>query len=256
MTLVALQRAFVAALRDGERRAPAFIQGDASTKFGVYHNAYRARLRDALRENFEKTWEWLGDSRFDEAISRYIAACPPSSWTLADFGDRFAALLDGLYPADPEVGELAWLEWEMHRAFIGADAAPARAETLGDINWENARLRFVPTLRLRPVSTNAGAIWSALAAGETPPAAEALPASAALCVWRRDLRPSFRTIDAREFMALRTALSGVSFGDLCKLMSAGREDHQTVVEIGSTVARWLADEMITEISAQADEFPG
>ena len=248
MSLLELQRDFCAALREpAPSRLPA-IDGEAAVRFGVYHSAYRLRLRDALRETFEKTWAWLGDESFDEAVRAYIGAHPPKSWTLAEYGDQFAVFLNSLYPSDREVGELARLEWSMHLAFIGSDAAALTASDCENVDWERAILRFAPTLRLHPAATNAGAIWSAIAAGEAPPPAALLPAPAAHCVWRREFRPSFRTIEAREFQALKTALSEASFGELCRVMAGGRDDSETVAEIGGIVARWLGEEMLTAIS--------
>lgn len=256
MNLLTLQRDFCVALRAaGPAHLPA-IDGDAATRFGVYHSAYRSRLKDTLRETFEKTWEWLGDDRFGGAIEAYVEKHPPQSWTLADYGDVFPAFLDWLYPDDREVGELAWLEWTMHLAFIGPDATALAAEDCECVDWDRAILRFVPTLQLRPAATNAGAIWAAVAAGETPPEPALLPAPAAFCVWRRDLRPSFRTIDEREYHALKIALSGASFGEFCQLMSLGRDESETetVAELGRIIARWLAEEMLAEILSPTDEI--
>lgn len=251
MSLLALQRAFCADLRGRPAAISAHVEGDPEIGLGVYRNAYRLRLAECLRETYGKTWGWLGDDDFNAAARRYIEAHPPKSWTLSDYGDRFPDLLALLYPNDPEVSELAWLEWAMHRAFEGPDAAPLSAEDCAGVDWDRAVFSFAPTLQLRPITTNCGALWAAMAAKESPPSAERLPSPAALCVWRKDLAPSFRTLEGRELLALKTALAGAPFGAICLLVSGDSDEETTIAQLGAILARWLQDEMLADITINA-----
>jgi hypothetical protein len=93
----------------------------------------------------------------------------------------------------------------------GEDARPIGAADLADVDWETARFRFTPTLRLFPTRTNGAAIWTALALDETPPQATRLPEAAAIRVWRLDLAPQFSSIDACEQDCLARLQDGASF---------------------------------------------
>jgi hypothetical protein len=244
MSLLTLQREFRSGLVSEPRSLAARFDDIAESRLSVYENAYRRRLSDCLGEAFEKTWAWLGDDRFGAAAAAYVTAHPSASWTLANFGDRFPDHLVRLYPDDPEIAELARLESMMHRAFDGSDAAPLAPDRFAVDNWDDARFRFVPTLEMDRATTNCGAIWTALAAGEAPPQAKRLSAAAALCVWRKGLTPCFRTIAGREQEALNCAYAGAPLGDICRALSKDRAVEEAIAEIGGWIGRWLQDEMI------------
>lgn len=252
MSLLATQRSFRAALiGDLDDVAVHFGDEAAATGLAVYHNAYRVQLVDCLRETFERLDAWLGSEAFALAALAHIAEHPPHGWTLGVYGDRFDATLARLYPEDPEVAELAWLEWTLSTAFAGTDAAPLSAASLPTIDWDNARLDFVPTLQIGEATTNVGAIWSALSAGEMPPTAERLPAPAALLVWRQGYTPSFRTIDEDERQALALMLSGSTFGELCLAQVERWGADEGVSRAGKHLGQWLHDGLVTGVRDSA-----
>src|SRR6185503_21274999 len=100
------------------------------------------------------------------------------------YGADFAETLRALHPDDPEIAEIAWLDWRLRRAFEGPDADPVTPEKLGEVDWDRAVLIFLPTLALGEATTNSAAIWGAIAEDQTPPAAQRLPSAAGIRVWR------------------------------------------------------------------------
>ncbi len=237
MSLHTLQSDFCAYLLD----RPSGIEPEIAGDLAVYHHAYRAQLLNCLRDTFEKTWSWLGDEPFEEAARAHIQAHPPHSWTMNVYGEGFDQTLAGLHPDDPEIGELAWLEWTLRRAFDGQDADPIDPSRLADIDWDNAALHPVPTLRLGTVTTNCAAIWSALSQEQAPPAAARLPAPAAIRVWRQGLSVQFRSTDPVEEQALRRVLEGRDFAEICARC-------ESPDEIGRILGLWLQDGLIAEIT--------
>ncbi len=201
-----------------------------------------------LRDTFEKTAAWLGDEAFDVAAIEHIAGNPPRSWTLSDYGDGFDVTLDGLYPADPEVPELAWLDWSLRRAFDGPDSTLQDPAAFADIDWDRAVFVLAPTLTTRHVTTNVAALWSAMGDAQTPPPVALLDAPLALAVWRRELSPRFRSLADAEFAALERARQGATFGEICAGLA---EDHQDTDEAaavaGGLLAQWLEDRIVVEI---------
>lgn len=247
MNLADIQRGMCAHLVMSDPAIAAHVRGDAATRLHVYHHAYRAQLRAVLRDTYAKTWAWLGDARFDAVALDYIAHHPPQSRTLNDYGDRFADALHAAYADDPEIADLARLEHALRRAFDGTDATPVDPLSIVDVDWDTAVLRFEPTLRLVPVTTNVAAIWNALEAGRTPPAAIAF-GPATLRIWRQDLSPRFRTIEAHEHLALTLALSGASFGAVCEAVAATLAGDDAAPIVGGLLTTWLHDGLVVAIT--------
>ncbi|EGF90803.1 hypothetical protein ABI_22140 [Asticcacaulis biprosthecium C19] len=212
----------------------------------VYHNAYRGRLKGVLAETYAKLKLWLGDEGFDAVATAFVDGFPSRSWTLNVFGEEFAAYLAEFYSQDPEVAELAWLEWALHTSFSGRDSANVTAADLTDIDWDRAALVFVPTLALRPVTSNAAAIWQALAGTTQPPAAARLDSTAHLCVWRHGLEPKFKTISSDEAAAIDALRGGLSFPDLCARLAATQGDSAAGIA-GGWLAAWIGDGQLARI---------
>jgi hypothetical protein len=247
MSLLALQRSMREYLIRGTDEIRAKIHGDPSPRLTVYHHAYRAQLVDCLRDTFERVWAWLGDAGFEAAARRHIESHPPHSWTLSDYGDEFDRTLSELYPNDREVAELAWLDWSLRRAFDGHDATPVTADALSDIDWDHAILCTVPTLRMRSISTNCAAIWTALSEKNAPPAAARLHAPTALRVWRKDFSPHFRAVDSIEQQALSMACDGARFAAICSAIAARMESSRAPEVAGALLAGWLQDGLIIAV---------
>ena len=238
MNLLTLQRDFGAWLRDGDAEAVA-------PGMRVYQNNYRASLSACLEDAFARTRAWIGEEAFARAVVEHICRVPPSSWTLDAYPRDFPDTLAFLYPDDAEVAELAGLELALAEAFVGPDAEPLTQADALHIDWDRAQLRLTPTMDIRPATTNAHAIWCALAEGKMPPSVEHLATSCALLVWREDLISRFRLIDGREQQALALARSGLSFANLCRAAVMVEGEARGIALAGRWLGRWLSDGLLT-----------
>jgi hypothetical protein len=54
--------------------------------FGVYRNAYVARLAEVLADDYEQVHAYLGDAGFARLAKSYIAAHPSDRRSARDFG--------------------------------------------------------------------------------------------------------------------------------------------------------------------------
>ena len=209
----------------------------------IYLNAYRVRLLDTLKDSFDKTWAWLGDEAFEQAGLRYIEAHPPTQFSLRPFGDGFADALRDAWPADPEVAELARLDWALRDAFDGADAQPLEAAalaTLSEEDWATVVFRLHPTAQMLRMQRNTLDLWHAMDRGDTPPAVVDLAQPVTVLVWRKGVQPHFRSVDAAEAGMLAAMQSGMPFAAACETVES--DDAQAL--IGSWLARWLEDGLL------------
>ncbi|WP_342250122.1 DUF2063 domain-containing protein [Sphingomonas sp. OTU376] len=182
----------------------------------------------------------------------HVARVQPSSWTLDAYPRDFPATLALLYPADPEVAELAWIDLALGEAFVAPDATALSAADLGAVDWERAVLRFSPSLDLADLTTNAPAIWSALAEGVEPPSVTYLPEAGAILAWRDGEAPRFRAVDQLERQAVLRTRAGMPFPELCAALAEALGEDAGVARAGAMLGQWLSDGLIVAADSIAD----
>ena len=244
MSLLALQRDVRAWLAEGSEEAAERLGPSARPGLSVYQNNYRAQLVACLGESFERVHMWLGDEGFFAIVDAHIDLTPPHAWTLDAYAEGFPDTLERLFPDDPEVVELGWLDLALSEAFVGPDADPVDPALLGEVDWDNAVIRLAPTLVTKPFTTNAAAIWSALSADDMPPGAEYLDAPATMIVWRQNLVSCFRPAEPGEARALDLAREGASFGALCAALIDELGEEAGVAAAGALLGQWIGDGLI------------
>lgn len=220
---------------------------DAAGRFAIYRDAYRARLADALADTFGHTARYLGEERFHVHALAYIETHAPTAYSIRWYGAQWPAWLRRADPQDAAAAELAALDWALRAAFDCADAAPLEAAALAGLapqDWDHVRFRLHPSLRLLAQRWNTVALWQALDAEQTPPAAQRLPQTGVVAVWRRELQPHFRTLDREEDVALRSLRAGRPFAALCARLAATRAPQDAVAIAGHWLRRWLDEGLL------------
>lgn len=250
MSLLALQRDMHAWLTAQDAQAAGRIGRNASPGLLIYQNNYRAQLSACLEAIFEQTRKWMGHDAFLAAAAVHIERVPPSSWTLDAYGAGFPQTLGRLHPEDPEIAELAWIDLALDQAFVAIDAEPLSPAALADVDWDKAVLRLSPSLFLANQTTNAAAIWSALAAHAPPPPppVEAAAALGGLRVWRSRQGPRVRAIEADEARALQQARAGARFATICDDAVDRLGADEGVRRAGGWLESWLRDDLIVGVS--------
>lgn len=244
-----LQQQFIDYLHD---RPNALVDALADTgglaradRANIYFNAYRVRLLDALKDSFDKTWAWLGDEGFEVAGLGYIADHPPSQFSLRAFGDRFADWLAASRPDDPELAELARLDWAMRNAFDGADATSLTGDMLAGFteqDWADVVFRPHPTVQMLSVALNTVDLWHAMDSGLSPPGVRRMEQAGWLLVWRKGLQPHFRSLGDAEARLLFAMQRGESFAESCGQLAQDMADDADLQSlVGRLLARWLDD---------------
>lgn len=235
MTLLLEQTRFLTEIAADDDAPP------SSIGMGIYRNAYRARLVGALESGFERTKRWVGDEAFEAAAAHYILTQPPHSWTLDGFGAQFPELLAELFAGDPEVAELAWLEWQMQQAFAALDlpeldVARLAAAGLDEAGWDNLCFTMAAGFAARPVSHELSGLWAGLNQAEAPQPQNPPRGDYHLIVWRREMRPYFRLLEPVEFATLARLQNGATLGQAGAALALADGDAQ---QLGQWLASWL-----------------
>lgn len=224
---------------------------DTPRRLRIYHHAYRARLLEALRDAYEKTWSYLGDERFDACAGAYIESHPPIARSLRWYGADWPAWLDAQYPADGDIGELAALDWQLRRAFDGPDAAPLPLSSLQQLtpaDWESVGFELAPTLQLLPLRFNSLALWHAIDREQMPPPAQPLSRPAQMAVWRKGWQPHFRSLDDIEHAALDALQRGSSFAATCLGLERDFPGHDIAAASAGHLRQWFDDELVVAVT--------
>lgn len=265
--LSARQEEFLAHVLDDERALPSAWTPRHAAGMAIYRNGYRTRLVDTLRSTYERTARWVGEDAFRQAAAHHVISHPPTSWTLDDLGEGFEETLRELFTGDPEVAELAWLEWAMHRCFVCADVNPMDAVGFGEAtasfqedDWANMRLTFLPGTYLTKISHDIGELWRALKQENATAPEYALSRPLYCIVWRDDLKPVFMQVAEKEGQALARLLGGASYADACAALTEhdcetngetrkeAPSDDEAAAKAGAMLGRWLHHGMLAGVS--------
>ncbi len=189
-----------------KRSAPALTP---ATGLAIYRHAYRARLQEALADDFPAVQAVLGAELFARLTTDYIRLHPPRDATLNRYGERlpqFVAAWRGRLSARVVATELARLEWALVEAIHAPRQAPIAALDLASLPaeaWPELRLVANPSLRVLTLRAPVNALYEAFRTEGTIAASAVagatLPAAVAV----------FRTADGLRRLDLELAAAGV-----------------------------------------------
>lgn len=228
--------------------------GEVSTdvRLGIYANAYRLRLIEALDTDYPGLHTLAGDEAFDAMCRAYIDTHPSPFRSLRWFGDRFAEFLRTTEPyADyPVFAEMAEFERALSDAFDAADSDLRTAADMSAVppdRWP--ALRFSPhdSVRRLDLRWNVPPVWKAVDAGDPPPEPEASEHPVAWLVWRRDLVTRYRSLDVDEAWALDALMRGENFAVLCEGLAEWVDPQNVATHAAALLKRWLDDGLIRRI---------
>lgn len=253
--LAALQARFQAHVLQGDEAALADVRSvggpGARQRLGIYHHAYRARLRETLRDSFGHTLRYLGDARFDGLAAEHIEATQSLHANLRFYGEGFADWLS-LRLADPEspvglhpeVAELARLDWALRHAFDAAEAPALSCEDLAAVapaEWATVAWALQPSVSLLRCQVNTLALWHALDQEAELPEVQALAWPQHVLVWRLGDRPHFRSLCAAEHLALASLQRGRSFAQVCAELAEAWPAQDAATLAGRCLRQWVAE---------------
>ena len=184
-------------------------------------------LIGALEASYPLLQTRMGAGAFRHAAAWHIEMHTPLAWTLEVYAEDFGHTLRSLYPDEPDLHELAWIEHALAAARAFCGTPPASPGVL-----------LTPTLRTLRASTNAADIWQALEAGACPPDARTLEQPMGLLVWQRGREARLRCVETLEYLAVLHLQANGSFNGLCAMLSR-RLGGAGAAQAGALLADWM-----------------
>lgn len=231
-------------------------KGSASQRLDIYAYAYRARLGEALEQDFEALHTLLGDDQFHSLCQDYIQLHPSQHFSLRYLGQHMAAFLrtHDLYQQQPVLAELAAFEWAMTDAFDAADTSIIRLDDLTKLTaeqWGNLRFSIHPSVQRLELTWNVPAIWNAVQQKLEPPVPECAELPMNWLVWRQELKTWFRSLPADEAWAWQAACSDHSFAEICDGLCRWQDEDTVPATAAGMLQRWINDGLISNIRCPA-----
>lgn len=253
-TLQAIQRQMLHAVLAPQATAPAPVQGDriadARSRLAVYQHGYRARLRDALKNEFAGL-RCLAAHRFERLLDSYIDAHPSTHYNIRWYGAGVAGHLQATCPERPQWADMARLDWAISTAFDAADEPSIGMAELAAIppaDW--AHLCLVPqaNLQVLGVAHNLEAFRRAADRDAPRPHLRRYARPRRILIWRHAMSVHYRRLDEDEWTVLAAARRGEPFAKLCAAL-AERHGHVAAMHrMVSVLQTWAAAGLLCSLS--------
>jgi uncharacterized protein (UPF0276 family) len=237
-----------ASIKNSIRDTVTFSRDD---RLHVYHHAYRARLSSVLADSFAKTFSYIGADVFEQHARDFVVKCPPRQQSLSGYGEGLPDYLHSIYPHNPELCDLAQLDWDLRTRFDVADVDALSADSLRTgpdaahvaEHWLLNDAPLHPSLVLREISTNVAQIWLAIDTDTEVPEVLHLPARKTIAIWRKELQPHFFVMSDDEALFVRQLFAGASIDEAARRRAdaADAADTAFAQTLGQWLHRWLAD---------------
>jgi len=248
-----VQRAFQRYVLDGSAPEASGLfapNGGAplTTRMGIYHDAYRLRLIEALRSDYPALHHLLGAADFEAAARAYIDCHRSPYHNVRWYGGELADFLNTTIPwrKQPWIAEMARFEWSMLAAFDAAEAEVLTTEAMGRFapaEWPALRFRAHPSVRLLALAFDTPALWKTHKAGGEVCGIEPAAPRCDWLIWRRQRETYFRSLPREENKALRFLLDGQSFAGICEQIDDA--DGNAALRAASFLKTWISEELLS-----------
>lgn len=224
----------------------------------IYHEAYRLRLIDALRNDYPALEAYVGDDEFIALAIEFIAEYPSHNPSLRWLGEKLPNFLrNHEHWQEPiEAVELAEFEWQQVMAFDAADTSLASIDelrTLPPEQWMTLKLELHPSLQLMHCYSNAPMLWNALTKNKTAIPVELSQETQAWLMWRENLQVVYRPIDTPEAWALKTFLTQKNFADVCEGLCEWIAAEQVPAQVAQYLQHWIRGGLVVKIVTNTAE---
>lgn len=185
----------------------------------IYREQFFLRHVDVLREDFKSIEHLLGDDAWDALARAYLAANPPSSYTLRDLGHAMARFVGEKAPwkDDALLADLARVEWAFVDAFDARDVAPLDPNVVANAaedDWPGARIELHPSVQRLALAYPAHDYRQSVHKGEAPTRPD--PQASYVVVYRGPELLHFVDVEADAFAVLDALAEGATLAEACE----------------------------------------
>jgi len=243
-----LQGDFQEYLLRGTQAVTGHVVGSArvpvATRLGIYGNAYRSRLAEALLANYPALAALLGEEDFQQLAQHYIRAHDSPFFSIRYYGHELPQFLAGCedYAEVPLLTELARWEWTMAGVFDAADApllTHAALTRFAPQQWAQLRFTVHPSVARLELAWNVPQLWRALTSGGERPEVILNREPLSWLLWRQELNSYFRSLSPLEARALDALRDGWPFGELCALLCDELGETQAPARAAALLRGWV-----------------
>lgn len=227
----------------------------AQQRIGVYQDAYRLRLAEALASNYPAIALYLGDIEFSVMAQAYTAAHPSRDASIRWFGDKLGAFLCAQVPwsSDPVLRELALFEWALRHTVDAADAPVLTVEALQALppeQWPELCLTLQPAATPLHLDWNTPAFWRCLVDQQVLPTRQS--GSQHWLVYRReDLMAMWRSAVPDEARLLLLLRDGITFADLCDVMAEHNDQTESIpAQAAALLRQWVSTGLLVDTTRE------
>jgi hypothetical protein len=259
MSLPAIQERLQAFLlrreRDIEQHVVGTTRVPVATRLGIYGDAYRVRLTEALASNYPALVKLLGEADFAALSAAYIET-HVSRWpSIRHYGAELAQFLTTaeLYCDVAVLAELAAWEWAMTEVFDAADENALGVAALTSVSpedWAGLRFDFHPAIRRLDLQWNVPQSWKALTGGGERPQAVLGARTQPWLLWRHQLQILFRSLAQDEAVAFDVLRAGATFGDACLALCEQLTAEQAPIRAATALRSWTESGLIVGVQRQ------
>jgi hypothetical protein len=221
----------------------------------IYHDAYRLRLIDALRNDYPALETYVDDDEFIALAIEFIAEHPSHHPSLRWLGEKLPSFLrqHAHWKERIEVVELAEFEWRQVTAFDAADTPLASIDelcTLPPEQWMTLKLELHPSLQLIHCHSNAPTLWNSLIKDKAAIAIEFTQDTQTWLMWRENLQVVYRPVDAAEAWALKAFITQKNFSDVCEGLCEWFAADQVPMHAAQYLQHWIRGGLVVKIAVE------
>lgn len=199
------------------------VSADSRERMEIYRNNARVNRIAALADAFANAVQLVGADYFGALARAYVDCTPAHSANLHDDGARLPAFIRGFEPAAdlPYLGDVAEVDWLLHRAYFAADAHAIDSSTLIELGPERfsaASVRLAPSAGLARSHLWPIADILQMHADGTP--AHLGTGGQAVLIWREGLAVRWQALGEADADAMAALMTGTSIREAFSQTSA------------------------------------
>lgn len=224
---------------------------NAQTRMQVYQTAYRARLSNALIEDYPKCQVLLGADAFERMAHTYITAHPSHYYNLRYFGQHLPYFLKHTAPfsAHTILYEMALFEWALSTCLDGVDAYTVDASMLIQLahnsDWPNTILQLHPASAVLTFSSNVLPLWQAIEKETAPMPVTALEVPIDVLIWRQANMAHYQSLDEVEMSVVKAMCERCTIAQISERLLSCMPEQAVHIALATLLKQWAQAELLT-----------